>query len=45
MRLKSIKGINQLPIYVFEIEVEFLEEKTSFDNQIMEHVRLDKKNS
>ena len=45
MRMKSIKGVDQLPIYVFEIEVEFLEEKTSFDNQIMEYVRLDKKDS
>ena len=43
--MKTIKAFNELPIYVFEIEVEFLEEKTSFDNQIIEYVRFDKKDS
>jgi len=45
MRMKTIKAFKELPIYVFEIEVEFLEEKTSFDNQIIEYVRFDKKDS
>lgn len=43
MRMKSLKGIDELPIHVLGIEVEFLEEKTSFDNQIMEYVRNYKK--
>ena len=40
MRMKAIKVFYDLPIYVLEIEVEFLEEKTSFDNQIMDYVRF-----
>ncbi len=45
MRMKAIGEFNSLPIYILEIQVEFLEGKASFDNQIMDYVRFDKKDS
>ncbi len=45
MRLKNIKELSNLPIYAIEIQIDFLEKKDSFDKQIMDYARFNKKDN
>ena len=44
-RLLEIKGFEQLPIYCIEIEIDLIDDKEKFDNEILEYVRKNKGNS
>lgn len=44
-RLLEIKGFEQLPIYCIEIEIDFIQDKEKFDNEILKYVRENKADS
>lgn len=44
-RLLEIKGFEQLPIYCIEIEIDLIDDKEKFDNEILEYVRENKGDS
>lgn len=45
VRLQNHDRLNELPIYFLEIEIEFLNNKQSFDHQILEYVKQNQGNS
>ena len=44
-RLLEIKGFEQLPIYCIEIEIDLIDDKEKFDNEILKYVRENKADS